>query len=321
MKEWTSKAAFESPLQYGLGVYLLDEGQLPSAQRLYYVPEAIAKARGRSVKPGWYVVARTDAAFSLRVTRIHEMGNRHCRAQAIDDDDYGTAMQILVDGVNPLGSDGSFELRGAGDQVEINGFTEIETYKDGHKCGKCTVREFRFSCGNHALTDEVEHMGRNDLGTIKLVMFSGPRITAELDECRVENDIGNVMQVNEKLAKKEGKSVHAVRNGKRFNSEIRRSAFYVKFDGSFDGNVIIYVREKFWMESRCLIDAKGNEWAPKIDEHVIEIVGDMEVCESNENVKRTSRTANWVGISDCKKANSDFVDLTVVVKDTIDLTK
>lgn len=90
--------ALHSPLPYGLGVYSVDSTGTRKALPLYYVSEKVARARGRGVKEGWYVVAVPGVEFELAVTAVQQNFPR------IQDeplkDGYDTRARLIVDGMH-----------------------------------------------------------------------------------------------------------------------------------------------------------------------------------------------------------------------------
>ncbi len=266
----TRELASESPLPYGLGLYQRSEAGVEVGQDMYYVSPEVAKARGRGVLPGWYVVATPGTEFTLRLTNVHEVGNGMVRDKIIDLT-FAACAEVIVDGLNVIGGISAYQVNPAGEETRISGFQECETFRPGYRRGESDVRVFRFS----KVHPRADVQGEEDecVGSLRLRIHSGRlRVNTNSHRFKINPTAPEVGEVNETSASKLGRSVRVDKNGAIVNERILRSAYSVERE-NMEGEVMVFMRERYWLESRSIIDADGNAFKPKRVLEVIDVDG------------------------------------------------
>lgn len=305
--------AIASPLPYGVGVYVAeptgDERLLP----MYYVSEHVTKLRGRGVKAGWYVIPEVGKPFTLHVTKVND--DKPIQPGHV------SVVEIHVDGANIFGcKNENFRAETGTDEIFM-GFTESSEYTEGEGFGTEKVRPFKFL---KPILDAPKPLsasgpgGGGDVGNtegagiVQLRIFRGKPVSSKLAVQNESFDVKEVGAVNEKAAVKEGCSVRVDRAGAAVERPVVRMSETIVHDNKPVGVINVFLREKFWMESRSIIDANGNPFAPRTD--------DIPVDLTEENDTEGGTANGQDGQPPRKKPKKEFVDLTIV-RDNIDLTE
>ncbi len=276
----TRELAAQSPLPYGLGLYQRNEAGAEIGQDMYYVSPEVAKARGRGVLPGWYVVATPGTEFTLRLTNVHASGKGKVWDKFIDAR-FGACVEVLVDGANVIGGIAAYQVSPAGEEMRISGFLESETFPAGQRRGNSTVRVFRF----RKIQPSANVSSEEDqcAGSMCLRIHSGPlRPNTYSATYRSNPLVPKVSEVNEKSASKLGRSVRVEKHGATAYDPVHRTAYSVTRT-KMDGEVRIFMRERYWLESRSIIDKEGNAFKPRRFSEVINLDGDEEDDTNNND--------------------------------------
>jgi len=281
--------------------------QLP----MYYVSPRVAKLRGRGLQAGWYVVPEVGKKFCIHATNISSVSS----SSASPGEERKSAIEIRVDGTNIFTG---LSLISSGINDVFKGFAHSSKYTQGSVDGTETIREFKFASVNP--TEETDGGAsapskNNPLKTTGCVelqiaygKLEGPTDAPlpTVEESGNNNDDGDdevevVANVDEKEAIKAGCSVKTGREKTKMDVAVRRIPGKFVVDSQAPPAVItIYFRERYWLQSRSIIDGDGNIWKPSMDETPVDLTD--ENCEPPK-----------------KKAKTDVVDLTLV-DDKIDLT-
>lgn len=229
-----------------------------SPLRLYYVSPKMAALRQQAVKPGWYVVAVPGTSFELAITAV-QPGFPTINGSKLPESHAAEAI-LYID------CEYEFQVRSeiADEEFFLKGFVESVEFADGEIDGKETCRRLVFQKSS-VLEDEdgaTGNMERREQSSIRLVVVSGKSIPAAEVAQSETVDVGvKNTTVSEKSAAKEGKSLF-VQSG-----EVVKNA---RCDISEDleteteaGFVEVFLREKYWMMARRIIDEDGNPWTPK----------------------------------------------------------
>lgn len=290
----TGAHALASPLPYGLGVRALCLNGDRRPLKLYYVsPKAAAARASRGVKAGWYVVAEPGVEFELAITAVQpefpnvggvKMENGHSAKCA-----------IFVDGIFVE----SYRMYWKFGELTCAGFIESESYVAGAARGTATTRRFKFKKAE--TTEEAgDAADNNNAGSIFVEMFSGKLEENQQNQLDLSHDLNGVDgKICEKEAAKNGKSIKVGKDGERVTNTIHRGTEGIpvsKSEGSFE----IYLREKFWMESRQIIDIDGKPWKPTVEVSDVNVDEQPDVVTPVEAVEPAKKKAK----------NEDVVDLT-----------
>ena len=263
-----------SPYPFGLGLYVRNEDGVEVAQDMIYVSKKVAQARGRGVQPGWYVKAEPGVEFALRLThvQVQDGGRGHVNLKPISPR-FGACAEVHMDGANILGGRAAYQVFPAGAELPICGFMETETFAAGQMRGTTTLRKFRFKkIQTHENDDETNDNDDREMGSIKLKIYSGKLVTNLFQPCHRSEATINEGSVKEKSAVKLGRSLQVDKSGDRIQDSIVRTKFSVERQ-FMNGEVHIFMRQKYWLESRSIIDKNGNPFEPSIDKKVIDLTG------------------------------------------------
>jgi hypothetical protein len=127
-----------------------------------------------------------------------------------------------------------------------------------------TLRRFAFrkavttEYDPHAPSPDAEESQGADAGSIRLQVMSARRGAANVVKEKNDYALDDAKPVNEKDAQKKGISVGVDRAGERVTTSSRAFQFRVHDREVMDEKeIVIHVRERFWMQSRRLVDASG----------------------------------------------------------------
>ncbi len=290
--------AKQSPLPYGLAV-LVDKRPVP----LYYVSPKVATSRGRGVRTGWYVAAELGRPFQLRMT------NAWTKNASITPRGLVRVAEICVDGANIFGNPHENVRLNFQEEEDFAGFTVGVVYEDGSTQGRERVKPFRFAKAKTNTEAKHDADAEADVGMIQLRIYKGHARDADLSETEKTYDVAAPSVVHEKRAVKGGQSVCVDLADEVVNQAVSRSNDVITYDEAPPDTVDLFLREKYWLESRCIIDAEGNAWKPSTGEAPIDLT-----LTEDADLGATSVTRN------AKRAKVEVVDLTLV-RDNIDLTQ
>lgn len=164
--------------------------------------------------------------------------------------------------------------------------------------GEATRRKLKFK---KATTTEAEQSGTQGTGEIVAKMHSGRRFQVKLRNEKRHIGAGS-SKMSEKTAVKSGKSIGVARNGGTLKT--KQGTSYEDLRNTQEaGSVKVFLREKFWLESRRIIHADGTPWAPKVE------VSDTDLDEqvaSDENIAPSTKKIEVVNLTKIQ----DSIDLT-----------
>ncbi len=152
------------------------------------------------------------------------------------------------------------------------------------------MRRFQFAKADVGEVDECE----KGISHILLSISRGAVQNAPLDAVH-EDLLSMTITVSGEKAMKVGESVRVEREGQHIEEKVERALFQVT-KCEILGAVIIYIRERNWLQARNIIDRRGGVRKPSISTDPIDLteVPD-EVVEPNRKKP---------------KAGSAFIDLT-----------
>ncbi len=249
---------------------------------MYWVSPVVAKQRGRGVKPGWYVVAKVGEYFDLHIANVKE--------NVDNSPSVAVATHIDVDGVNPLGAPRALLCK-PGMEAVVRGFAESAQYSEGKQDGTLNMRRFRFAKAEVGEVDE----GEKGVSRIILRVSCGAIQNAPLAAVHEKDLLSKTKTVSEKKAIKVGESVRVEREGQRIKEKLERAQFQVT-KSEILGAVIIYIRERNWLQARNIIDRRGGVWKPRISTNPIDLT------EMPDEVVEPDRKKPKIGLT--------FIDLT-----------
>lgn len=296
--------AKETPHPYGIAVHIKHkETGIKHAQPMYFVSEYVAQARGRGVRAGWYLVVQPGTKFSLLLSRVIGGG------APVSEGTIHTAVQVFVDGVNVEGPGGQIIFPGVRDERRLYGF--VKSYSDDE--GTAEVRQFQFQ---RSEMSESSTVGIEDgpeetvnANCIQLRMYTGPLMRCTVPSTTKYDILSKKSCVSEKIALKKGLGISVARDGKVVRTRASQSlGHYVQFDGSLDAIINVYFRERFWLESRSIIDSDGNAWTPrKIAEviHLVDEPSDVPDGKSSVPYKKPKRGLQGDAKSKAKRAKTE----------------
>ena len=96
----------------------------------------------------------------------------------------------------------------------------------------------------------------------------------------VQNESFNVVDVgavNEKAVVTEGCSVRVDRNGEAMERPVSRMMETVVHNNKPVGVINVYLREKYWLESRSIIDSNGNPFIPTTDNAPVDLTNENDL--------------------------------------------
>lgn len=115
------------------------------------------------------------------------------------------------------------------------------------------------------------------------------------------------VKVNEKAAIKKGCSVKTARADTGRAVQMRSQLRFAVDTTRESKCITVYLREKFWLQARSIIDGDGNLWKPTVHDDA-----PVDLTEENNGNGDGGEPAR-------KKGKLEVVNLTLV-KDSIDLT-
>ena len=266
----------ESPQPYGCGFITENEDGIGGEAPMYWVSPLVARARGRGVKSGWYVVAKVGEYFDLHVANIKDSkqtSNYHAIATHID-----------VDGANPLGSTRAL-LCNPGKEAVVRGFVESSTYEQGECDGVLNMRRFRFAKARVTEDDNREA----GVARVMLRISQGPMQKSRLDARHETGLLSKASAVGEKAVIKQGESVRVQRDGTRIQERLERAEFHVTMS-ELVGCVVVYIREKQWLQARNILDRRGAVWKPRILSTPVDLTQVSDDDDSRSAKKRRKLT-------------------------------
>lgn len=255
--------ASASRLPYGLGV-IVDGTPVP----LVHVSETAAARRGPGVEPGWYVAAHPGSSFELALTRVH---NRLRDAKPAPG--FGVVAELLVGGVSV--APGGYRVSCERTELRVRGFSEGLRFKVDRNAGHDTVLPFVFKRAPTVDASEHADNAADNSGHIRLVVYSGLlRVATRSSVCTKPSRARGARAVHEKVALKHGRSIAVDAAKCRVDVVAPRAALFVPLNGAvIEGSITIFLRERFWLESRRIIDAKGGPWRPVVNAASIDVDG------------------------------------------------
>jgi hypothetical protein len=228
---------------------------------LLYVSPAVAADRADScspIKAGWYLTAHPGQSFEVRVSPTAGASSveRTCATADI------IIVSVHVDGLDSSPGGFAFQRSALGCEARFPGF--VESVSRDTQGGLCVLRRFAFRKAE--LTEEPSTgtgkaaSGADQYsGAIRLVVESAKKAGLRKDPEERHFGARKADPVNERDAVKKGNSLGVDRMGKKMT--FSSSSFqYTVLERKVlpECEIVIHIRERFWMESRRLIDAHGS---------------------------------------------------------------
>lgn len=256
----TPSHGIESPLPYGIGVFSVDALGNRHPLPLIYVSDKLARTRGREVKEGWYVAAVPETDFELRVSAVSPSfpnfrGITPAKGHIV-------SAAVVVDGA-PLGM---FTLNNFLHETVAPGFLLAH-----HFSGHAVVQKFKFQRKETGVVDKVGEgqSSKDECSAISVRMVCG-RASLAVRRARLMRQAlrGGSAKVSEDDAVKAGKSIDVAKNGEKGRAFLGGSPYSLSLlEPKAVGRFTVFLRERFWLESRGIIDAEGNPWRPAAKSH------------------------------------------------------
>lgn len=207
----------------------------------------------------------------------------------------------------------------AGMNHVFKGFTQSSKYAPGSRDGTETIREFKFASVNPALSQGTgTSASSKTTGCVKLGVWSGKleeTIDSALPTFRYPENAENSTNVDEKTAIKAGCSVKTAREDTEKGVPVKRIPGKFVATKTEEPKVItVYFREKYWLQSRSIIDGDGNLWKPTIDKTTVDLTEEENGSDKNIDIDGGENDEPKK-----KKARTQVPD-SALVKDTIKLT-
>lgn len=252
----TDKAMAQTPLPRGLGIYVVraDGARIP--QPLTYISPVVADRRGHGMCEGWYVEARPDAQFELRVTATRDHDRIFGKNIRMNE---GVRFDVAVDGVSA--NTGYIMQRDLplGSEVIVNGFTLETKYRYGHEHGHESYSAFKFKRWQTA--DEGADPAPRDAGSVSLRFWVGKMNFNHTAYISHRHENAPLEIVDEKGVAKRGNSLAVERTGMKYSGRVTRSHSVMdKKDRKMVGGVKIFFRERKWLISRRIVNSLGEAW-------------------------------------------------------------
>lgn len=283
----TASMAKMSPYPYGIGVYV---GGKPKT--LYYISESVAEGKGHGVEEGWYVEAgESGEPFEIRISNVHKKGEEHFKGELFAENDKGASAKLFVDGFNTLGvnSTGGYQIMPGKAELSVLGFTTHEEFAKSSSAGKTVNIEFSFSPVEIVPDGEEPNLPNSEeTGLIKMEIYVGDLFANPQASYLQNYKLAGTSKVSEKAAMKFGRSVQVARAGKTVMSPCHRMTRSV-MKTNVHARVKVFIRERFWLESRHIIAADGSAWRPRIDEEVVVLDNDADTEEGGKGVAEANQ--------------------------------
>jgi hypothetical protein len=228
---------------------------------LLYVSPAVAADRSSNcppIKAGWYLTAHPGQNFEVRVSPTSGASSveRTCATADI------IIVSVHVDGVDSSPGGFAFQRSALGCEARFRGF--VESVSRGPQGGLCVLRRFAFRKAElteapSTGTDQAASGANLYSGAIRLVVESAKKAGLRNDPEERHFGARKADPVNERDAVKKGNSLGVDRMGKKMT--VGSSSFqYTVVERKVlpQCEIVINLRERFWMESRRLIDAHGS---------------------------------------------------------------
>lgn len=242
---------------------------------MFWVSKTAAESRGRGVEEGWYVLAHIGDNFSLHITNVHEQGDMRINGRRVDhSQNLQVAVKVEVDGTNPIGKRGL--IVNPGKEAVLRGFAESTSYRSNETEGDMSTRRFKFERANVSRDQDASAEDGDQQGSscIRLQICLGLALHKRLDEETTTDMLSAVKSQDEEAAVKKGESVRVNRTGTLLNEKLARAPFELK-SGVLHGTVKVFIRERYWLVSRNIIDERGRAWKPK-NHAPIDLTGDTD---------------------------------------------
>jgi len=278
--EATTELALASPYAFGIGITTInlardpdvDEDEYSDSEHgeddleplpLYYVSPKVAKERPDEVKAGWYVQADPGKPFIVTISPLH--GSDSVQRTTGRDFDVVLA-HMKVDGKETDDVDQVFDSEEY-EEVPVRGFSETAQVRDNNR--RSSLRQFQFYKPK-TTTKGVAGRAARDAGQIKLFMVKAKYGRRETTQRRRKvparkkkqaNSTAKAAPVNEETAIKWGLSVGVSGEGATEPSEDHVTDYKITKRKKLKKNITIFVREKFWLESRRIIE-NGKAYIP-----------------------------------------------------------
>lgn len=264
----TSLNPHASPYPFGLGIYATSgtNGEdLPIKKRLLpmmYVSEVAAKDRENAseqlnttrVRAGWYVIAEPGTHFQVHYTRVNESRTKDLKEDLLK-------AQLYVDGMKACAGEHFHQDGCANGETIVSGFQTRGTA--GSKCKDMKAERqimhgFKFTNTKSVDTEAETHEKVGTIWLEVLVGTAGPRPNKK-KVTRYEKDMKIPTRgVTEEHFKHDGKSLQIGLTDNFLEREAQRSHFSLCHSRRWaEAEIIVYVREMWWMQSRYLIDGDG----------------------------------------------------------------
>lgn len=257
----STSLALHSPCSFGIGISrVLHSGRLQSSELYYVSPRAAADRsadvdarNARGVRPGWYVAGRPGEEFEICVSMLHGAGSVRRMTAGVEGD--MVIAKVYVDGTR-AGAYGITPAEVEMDDICVRGFVE-SCHVDGKSDTRHVLsRKFVFC---KSFMDEEGHDFDEGYGCVRLELSTAVRSCKRRGGSAFERrfKLENHRGVNEKVAAKNGISIGVRRDGESILEACEEPQFTFHSARPIDGGVItIYVRERFWLESRRIIDCR-----------------------------------------------------------------
>eukprot|EP00171_Calliarthron_tuberculosum_P015030 IDg15030t1 len=308
----TSELAHSSALPYGLGVYTVEEGDNTMVQPLFWVSERVAESRGRGVTKGWYAVIKPGSKFKLALTKVQKSKQGSINGVTIGEDCEAGA-EIYVDGISVFRDGGYAWQRTPCENLWVIGFDVKSRDSENEVCVDVLPFCFKRAAVGSVLSKEKENCGNS---LIRLKVFQGFLSCDETASPSWSCEIPSSENVSEEVAIKHGRSLQAARSGETVPIKVDRCTYVIERDGSYDGIIDIHVRERFWLESRRIIDSDGNAWSPVKQTCVIDLVSDKSELSRKHDLSDVPENRK-----DHKKVKSDVDNKPIEINLNIDKTE
>jgi hypothetical protein len=228
---------------------------------LFYVSPVVAAERAGScppITPGWYLTAHPGQNFEVRVSPTAGAASVEQTCPTADT----IIASVHVDGVDSNPGGYAFRKAVLACEARFRGFTE--SVSRSPQGGLCVLRRFAFRKadlieGPSKGSGQVFSAASDFSGTIRLTLESAQ--TSGLRTSSEERQYGakKADPVNEREALKKGNSLGVDRMGKKITVSSSSFHYAVRDRKNIsEAGIVVHVRERFWMESRRLVDATGS---------------------------------------------------------------
>lgn len=235
---------------------------------MYYVSPFVARQRPSEVKSGWYCCAEPGRPFEVVIMPTH--AEESVRITAGDSTDVILA-RLQVDGKDTDDVDMVFDENEC-DEKRVFGFTESAELSGMDR--RSTLRRFQFYKSRTTHEEGVAGKIVPNAGQIRMYLESGKYSRQEVHTPRrktpkkkqtptkTAKDSNAERVVHEETAVKWGLSVGVSRDGEEGEADNVVCPVRIRKRRKLPKPITIFVRERFWLESRRIIDLNGNAYRP-----------------------------------------------------------